>query len=160
MDMLFLCSSNIARLGVFVALALCVLKIFPDTNSQLPICPMGPSGQMGNCELVSGNILRTHRARATKTPRRAILLEQRNNMSIYFVTDTTDEPGDLASNQGWSDFGAWADGLDSDQFPAIVHLNEHGWYEPVGDLVKELPGAIKAHPPTATGLDSTLQGMM
>ena len=66
-------------------------------------------------------------------------------MGLYLNTDT-DEQIPLASNAGWSQFGAWVDGLD-DSFTELSHLWEYGWSEPVADLREQLLSAIHSTPP-------------
>ena len=66
-------------------------------------------------------------------------------MGLYLNTDDGQQIP-LASNAGWSNVGAWLDGLDPDDYPDAIHLWEHGWAEPVGDLRGQLASAMKASP--------------
>jgi hypothetical protein len=84
-------------------------------------------------------------------------------VSIYA---SFDEHGgeQIASNQGWSDFGNWVETLDANEFDQLIVLWEHGWTPEVETLAKELGEALQKYPPdekiTATGqaLLSALQG--
>lgn len=69
-------------------------------------------------------------------------------MSVFLTND--EDPGDqVASNLGWSDFGAWVDTLDVDMFPHLGQLWEHGVTEPVSALQAELATALRDFPPAS-----------
>lgn len=52
-------------------------------------------------------------------------------------------PTEISSNQGWSQFGDWADDLDAAEFGEIVHLWEHGWAQNIKTLSEQLAKAIE-----------------
>lgn len=62
-------------------------------------------------------------------------------MSIYAVINEN-EPEMFASVVGWSDIVAWAESLDAEQFPNVVHLTEHGYTEQIPQLIQEIESAI------------------
>jgi len=63
-------------------------------------------------------------------------------VSVYLSADGG-EPEFLASNTGWGDVCRLVDDLDGEEYPALVHLREHGWWEPASELVHELAGLPK-----------------
>jgi hypothetical protein len=58
-------------------------------------------------------------------------------------------PGqDLATNRGWSEFGAWADNLQLPDYEHVVQLWEHGYTSPVKAVVPELRKAVLSEHPS------------
>ena len=66
-------------------------------------------------------------------------------MSAYLTIDGK-EPTDLASNVGWGSVCEWIDGLDSNAYPDLVHLREHGWSEPASAVREQLAAAMQDSP--------------
>lgn len=58
-------------------------------------------------------------------------------MSIYAQFDDGEQKH-LASNLGWSEFCQWAESLDSEQFPEVLHLSQHGWEQELESLIQQL----------------------
>jgi hypothetical protein len=63
-------------------------------------------------------------------------------MSLYAQFDDGTQEF-LSSNRGWSEFGEWADGLDTDEYPQVVHLREYGWCQQLAGLKYQLHAALK-----------------
>lgn len=66
-------------------------------------------------------------------------------MSVYATLDGAIGP-QLASNQGWADFGSWVDDLDDDQ-EEVLHLREHGWCQHLPELSKQLKASLQTSKP-------------
>lgn len=58
-------------------------------------------------------------------------------MGLYLQTDGGDQI-ELATNQGWSLVGDWIDTIEGKQ---LKQLWEHGWAEPVSDVLAEIENA-------------------
>lgn len=69
-------------------------------------------------------------------------------MSIY-ATVAESEPVFFSSNTGWLDVSEWIDGLDEKQFPAVVHLADHGFTDNAAELAEQLQLALSEHSPTS-----------
>lgn len=67
-------------------------------------------------------------------------------MSIYAQAE--ENQSQIASNSGWSEFGNWTDGLDVNRYGAIVALWEHGIWEDLATLNKQLRMAQQSEPPS------------
>lgn len=80
-------------------------------------------------------------------------------MSIYAVLDA-DEPDHLASNQGWGDFGAWADKLDHERYGEVVRLWEHGQCTDLEALGQQLQTALHRDPPPAEDVRTTAKALL
>lgn len=79
-------------------------------------------------------------------------------MSIYLSPD--DSAGEqVASNQGWTDFGDWLETIDEEEYPDLIHLWEHGWSEPVLEVVRQLKEAATSMAPDDETVRQTI-GMM
>jgi hypothetical protein len=76
------------------------------------------------------------------------------------VVSWGEESRPLASNTGWSQFGAWADTLDPEAYRQVVHLWEHGYATDVAALAKQLDGAIKHNPPKDHTVHDTAEGLL
>lgn len=84
-------------------------------------------------------------------------------MGIYaaFDGEISDQ---IASNQGWADFGRWSDKLDAGKFPEIVLLSDYGWSQHIPLLRDQLKAAASEVAPDAntvsiiTGLVDLLTG--
>jgi hypothetical protein len=68
-------------------------------------------------------------------------------VSVYLQIDRTVGPIQIASNEGYGDFGDWVDGLDLKKYGELVHLYEHGWCQDVADLIGQVDAAIKDDAP-------------
>lgn len=66
-------------------------------------------------------------------------------MSIYAQAEKNQ--AQISSNLGWSQFGAWADKLSIEKYPAVVALWEHGAWEDTAALVEQLTAARKNEAP-------------
>lgn len=84
-------------------------------------------------------------------------------MSVY-AKFSDSVPTEVASNQGWSQFGDWVDSLGVTEFSEVIHLWEHGWSQNTEDLTNQLNTAIQDSPPIndvvtiVRGLCSFLRG--
>ncbi len=68
-------------------------------------------------------------------------------MSIY--AQSTGEAEQLSSNQGWGQFGDWAEKLSAKRFNAVVTLWEHGAWEGAQVLADQLKEASEVRKPSA-----------
>lgn len=79
-------------------------------------------------------------------------------MGVYLKYEGVPEPEMLASTTGWGDVIRWLPGLHPDKAPCLNHLTTHGWEQDLDDLAKEIPAAMKAHPPKQD-VKSTLENL-
>jgi hypothetical protein len=68
-------------------------------------------------------------------------------MSIYATFDDDLDDDEIASNDGWSQFLDWVDGLDLQTYGEVVHLAEHGWCQDLPTLETQLAQALAQSPP-------------
>lgn len=73
-------------------------------------------------------------------------------MCIYASFDN-DAQVQIASNQGWSDFGNWVDALDADEYDQLIIVWEHGWSQEIETLAVEIERALQESPPHETVAD-------
>lgn len=66
-------------------------------------------------------------------------------MSLYAQFDDDGPQMQIASNTGWSDFGAWIESLDVGAFPELISLWEYGQSNNIMQLGKEIANALAAH---------------
>jgi hypothetical protein len=79
-------------------------------------------------------------------------------MSIYFSPD--ESPGAMvSSNKGWGDFCRWVETL-GDEFDELHRLCEHGWNEPVSDVIQQLKSAAQSNPPDDQNITSTIADIL
>jgi len=69
-------------------------------------------------------------------------------MSIYAQFDEDGSQEQIASNLGWSEFGAWVETLNATEFSALFALWEHGYAGDVRALTSEVAKAVKSSPPS------------
>lgn len=76
-------------------------------------------------------------------------------MTFSMILAGTDEHP-LASIGGWNDFTRWADELEPEQFPELVHLADHGFTQNVPGLTTEIEAARTESPPDDETVDATI----
>lgn len=68
-------------------------------------------------------------------------------MSLYLSVDNS-SPSVIASNDGWSEFSKWVDGLDMQQAGELIHLCDHGWSQKPAEVETELRNAVHGGDPS------------
>ena len=81
-------------------------------------------------------------------------------MSMYAQFDEKGSQEQVGTNTGWSQFGDWADGLDTGTYPAVVQLWEHGHSTSLPDLESQLSTALMAHPPEDDDTRAVAQSLL
>jgi hypothetical protein len=66
----------------------------------------------------------------------------------------------IASNEGYADFGAWVESLDVEKYPDLIHLYEWGWCENLDDLKSQIDAAMRDDdPPKDKTVVETVSGI-
>jgi hypothetical protein len=76
-------------------------------------------------------------------------------VSIYIAADES-EPSFLCSNTGWGEFCRWADELDAEEFPEIVHLCDFGWCQHIHELTDQLQDSLADAAPDVASVGASL----
>ncbi len=73
---------------------------------------------------------------------------------VYF--DVSGNSGPLGKADQYAELGAWLDLQDAKQFPALLHLWEHGWYDNLASLAREINRAKEKIPSVNKGARAAL----
>lgn len=80
-------------------------------------------------------------------------------MSIYALFSDNDMP-QIASNGGWRQIEGWAEEIDSEAYPSLVQLIEHGVSEQLSDIRNELLSALRDSPPDEEDAVQTCENLL
>ena len=65
----------------------------------------------------------------------------------------------VATNRGWMDVVDWADGLENDTYPNLLHLIDHGECDDLAGLIDDIDTAIAHDKPDDRTILKTLRGL-
>lgn len=82
------------------------------------------------------------------------------SVSIEFGDERKGQPCvQVATNRGWVDVADWADELENETYPNLLHLIDHGSCDDLAGLIEDIDGALQNDEPDDETVAETLRGL-
>lgn len=82
------------------------------------------------------------------------------SVTIEFGDEREGQPvAQVATNRGWVDVADWADDLENETYPNLLHLIDHGECDDLAGLIDDIDSAIAHDRPKDDAVAKTLRGL-